>query len=413
MEQQVSLDHYLLRENPSIIAKLKEEILAGKKGLFLIGEIKNFGFLKNYFSNKIIKTITLEMQNKLQSFFPDYLFFLISEKYFAVIITDVVLDDVQEIVENIQQLAEISKITDHTIHVATSFGVTIFPDDSNNAEDIFAKAYLAVKNITIEDQRGYLFFYEFIEQQASFIKNMNIANKLKMALQENRIFLMFQPVVDSKTYQIIYHEALLRMENYEDEIYSIGDYIEVAEKFHFINSIDELILDLVVKELTEYREIKLSMNVSAYTIGSIAWMKKAKILLSDKQIGSRLIIEITETIAHKDFQKSIKFIENLQALNCKISLDDFGSGYTSFSQLKILPIDIVKIDGIFIKDIMTNHNNEFFVKSVVELNKALNRIVVAEFVESEEIAIKLKDLGIDELQGYFFGEPSIITYWRK
>ena len=242
---------------------------------------------------------------------------------------------------------------------------------------------------------------------------MNIANKLKMALQENRIFLMFQPVVDSKTYQILYHEALLRMENYEDEIYSIGDYIEVAEKFCFINTIDELILELVVKELKKYREIKLSMNVSAYTIGNIAWMKKAKTLLSDEQVGNRLIIEITETIAHKDFQKSIKFIEDLQALNCKISLDDFGSGYTSFSQLKILPIDLVKIDGIFIKDIITNHNNEFFVKSVVELNKALNRVVVAEFVESEEVAHKLRELGVDELQGYVFGKPSVTPYWRK
>ena len=100
-------------------------------------------------------------------------------------------------------------------------------------------------------------------------------------------------------------------------------------------------------------------------------------------------------------------------MNCKISLDDFGSGYTSFSQLKILPIDLVKIDGIFIKDIITNHNNEFFVKSVVELNKALNRVVVAEFVESEEVAHKLRELGVDELQGYVFGKPSVTPYWRK
>ncbi len=413
MEQQTFLDNYLLKENPGIIAKLKDEILANRTGLFLMGEIKNFSFLKNYFSNSIIKTITHEMQSKLVNLFPDYLYFSINEKYFAVVICNVKLNDSQEIVENIQQLAEISKITDNIIHVATSFGVAIFPNDSRDAEDIFTKAYLALKNIASENKNGYLFFHEFIEQQASFITNMNIANKLKMALQENRIFLMFQPVVDSKTYQILYHEALLRMENYEDEIYSIGDYIEVAEKFCFINTIDELILELVVKELKKYREIKLSMNVSAYTIGNIAWMKKAKTLLSDEQVGNRLIIEITETIAHKDFQKSIKFIEDLQALNCKISLDDFGSGYTSFSQLKILPIDLVKIDGIFIKDIITNHNNEFFVKSVVELNKALNRVVVAEFVESEEVAHKLRELGVDELQGYVFGKPSVTPYWRK
>jgi EAL domain-containing protein (putative c-di-GMP-specific phosphodiesterase class I) len=203
------------------------------------------------------------------------------------------------------------------------------------------------------------------------------------------------------------------MKNLAGEEFAIGAYIEAAEKFRFINTIDELVLEMVVQEFVEFSEIRLSINVSAYAVSNIAWMKKAKNLLQNKAIASRLIIEITETIAHKNLNKSIKFIENLQAMGCRISLDDFGTGYTSFSKLKILPIDMVKIDGLFIKDIITNYNNEFFVKSVVELNKALNRLVVAEFVETKEIAHKLEALGVDELQGYAFGMPRATPYWRE
>ena len=270
-----------------------------------------------------------------------------------------------------------------------------------------------MKNVNLEDDTCYLFFHDFVSQKDSFIKNMGKADTLKLALKEDRITLAFQPVVASKSGEIVYHECLLRMEGMEDEITSIGDYILAAEKFRLINAVDELVLELVVNELVNYSDIKLSVNVSAFGISKLAWMKKAKQLLTDREISNRLIIEITETIAQRDFQKSIRFVKELQELGCKVSLDDFGSGYTSFSQLKLLPVNMRKIDAIFTKDLMSNSDNEFFIKSVVELNKALKRLVVAEYVETEEIAQKLIDLGVDELQGYFFGKPTVSPIWRE
>lgn len=413
MENLQSSDHYLIQSNPVVLQNIKEEIESKKNGLFILGEIKNFSFFKGYFPNEVVKTITQEIKNKIQEIFPNYICFKINEKYFAIIISNIAPEDSQEIVENIQRLVEVTKFTEYTIHVSAGFGVAAFPQDDNDPEGIFTKAYLAAKNIAIEDECYYLFFDEFAQQRELFIKSMEMADKLRTALNEQRIFLSFQPVVNSKNHEVVYHEALLRMKDIEGAEFSIGAYIEAAEKFRFINTIDELVLDLVVKELTKYSDINLSVNISAFAISNIAWMKKAQDLLKDRSVASRLIIEITETVAHKDFKKSIKFIEVLQDMGCKIALDDFGCGYTSFSQLKILPIDLVKIDGIFIKDIITNYNNEFFVKSVVELNKAINRIVVAEFVETKEIAEKLESLGVDELQGYFFGKPTSIPYWRS
>ena len=403
-------NHYLLQNCPVLLEQLSKA-LAKSQGIFILGEIKNFGFFKGCFSESIVEKLSDNIRAKLQEEFPEYIFISVNEKYFAAIIPEIV-EDQEEIIENIQRTLESSRFTDKVISLVTIFGISIFPQDSNIAEEIFNNAYLAVKNISSEDDNYYLYFHKFVEQQALFIKYLNMADELKSALKDNRIFLAFQPVVSSFDYKISYYECLLRMAN-NDNLLSIGEYIIAAEKFRFINIIDELMLELVVKELSEYPEISLSVNVSALGINNIAWMKKAKSLLQDQQISKRLIIEITETVAQKDFQKSIKFIKELQDLGCVIALDDFGSGYTSFSQLKILPIDIVKIDAVFVKDILTNDHNEFFVKSVVDLNKALKRSVVAEFVQTKEAATKLANLGVDKLQGYFFGEPTSTPPWRK
>jgi hypothetical protein len=155
LKNQSPSNHYLMQANPEIAKRLREEITHKVNGLFILGEIKNFGFFKGCFPNEAVKILTQEIQHKLQEFFPDYRCFAVNEKYFAIIVND-----------------------------------------------------LAVKNIAVEDECCYLFFHDFAEQRALFLRNMEMADKLKSALNENRIFLSFQPIVDSKTHAIIYHEAL-------------------------------------------------------------------------------------------------------------------------------------------------------------------------------------------------------------
>jgi EAL domain-containing protein (putative c-di-GMP-specific phosphodiesterase class I) len=161
---------------------------------------------------------------------------------------------------------------------------------------------------------------------------------------------------------------------------------------------------MVHKELASDPNVSLGLNVSPQTVLSRKWLDHARILLKDPSITSRLIIEITETGMHKNLNKVIEFVDTVQSLGCQIAIDDFGAGYTSFTQLKLLNADIIKIDGVFIRDIVDNHDSRLFVKTLIDFAKAFCLQTVAEFVETGDIAKTLIDLGVDYLQGYYFGK---------
>ena len=126
---------------------------------------------------------------------------------------------------------------------------------------------------------------------------------------------------------------------------------------------------------------------------------------------ARLIFEITETAVHGDLKHSARFCAEVQALGCMVALDDFGSGYTSFRQLKTLSIDFVKIDGAFIRDLTDNADSRLFVKTMLDFIRGFGLKSVAEFVENGEIAKMLMELGVDYLQGYYFGKPENHRSW--
>jgi len=136
-------------------------------------------------------------------------------------------------------------------------------------------------------------------------------------------------------------------------------------------------------------------------------------LRNNPNIAKRLIVEITETAAQHDLRSTAYFVSALQAQGCRIALDDFGSGYTSFRQLKALDVDMVKIDGAFIKDITENPDNRFFVKTLLDFTQGFGLQSVAEYVEKGETAKTLMDMGIDFMQGYYFGKPENYRSWVK
>jgi EAL domain-containing protein (putative c-di-GMP-specific phosphodiesterase class I) len=145
------------------------------------------------------------------------------------------------------------------------------------------------------------------------------------------------------------------------------------------------------------------MNISNISIDNPIWLNKARNLLQDVDIASRLTIEITETGAQRDLTKLSSFVNFVQGLGSQIAIDDFGAGYTSFKQLQFLQADIIKIDGMFIRDIVTNYDNRFFVQMMLDCSKTFNMKTVAEFVENGEIAKVLMELDVDYMQGNYFG----------
>jgi EAL domain-containing protein (putative c-di-GMP-specific phosphodiesterase class I) len=233
------------------------------------------------------------------------------------------------------------------------------------------------------------------------------------AIHNNKLMLAFQPVIDAKTGKIESYEALLRILTEDGQIISAGPFIPSAEKLGFIKKIDIFVLKAVVRELGLDPTVKIAMNVSNMVVRDQEWYIQAKNLLKDSSIAQRLILEITETGVNYDLPSIAKFVEKMKSLGCEVAIDDFGAGYTSFKQLKLINIDVLKIDGAFIRDIIENPESKLFVNTLLDFAKAYNLKTVAEFVETGEIAKILMDLGVDYLQGFYFSQPLNYRPWIK
>ena len=235
--------------------------------------------------------------------------------------------------------------------------------------------------------------------------HMEVAKQIKSAMKADKFRLAYQPIIEAKSGNISHHEALLRIVGDDGKLRSAGSFIPIAEKTGLIDSIDVKVLEMVVDELRQNPERRLAFNISNLTIGNREWIKRFfEIITPD--IGKHMIIEITETSILRDLKETAYFIATLQDAGCMFALDDFGSGYTSFRQIRSLSFDYIKIDGSLVSDIAINPHNRLLVKSLLEYMKGLNIKTVAEFVENGEIAKILMEFGIDYMQGNYFGKAA-------
>ena len=158
----------------------------------------------------------------------------------------------------------------------------------------------------------------------------------------------------------------------------------------------------------------MAVNVSSLTVTDPAWLRTLVSLIKGRSdVAKRLTIEITETAALEDFDVTARFVSSVRDLGCKVALDDFGSGYTSFRHMKSLTVDVVKIDGAFVTDVATNRENQMFIRTLLGLAEGFGLQTVAECIETEEEATILTKEGANFLQGWYFGRPEVTPAWRK
>ncbi|AIL65849.1 Cyclic di-GMP phosphodiesterase YfgF [Rickettsiales bacterium Ac37b] len=289
------------------------------------------------------------------------------------------------------------------LHFTPNISGISIPHDASSAIEALNKAYTVLNtNNNFTYSKYYTSYKEFINNKEHFKRSLILTSCIKKALLEQKLRLAFQPIIESKTGNVTHYESLLRIINNEGRIVSAGPFIEQAEEMGFISFIDEAVLEMVVEELKTSPNIHLAFNLSALGIHNENWLKKTKKLLQDSSLANRVIVEITETAAQKDLSKTAYFIATLQEIGCQVALDDFGSGYTSFRQLKALSVDIIKIDGAFIRDILDHSDNLLLVKTLLNMIRGFGLKSVAEFVENGEIAKLLMDLNVDYMQGNYF-----------
>ena len=233
---------------------------------------------------------------------------------------------------------------------------------------------------------------------------------IRKALRDNDLFLMFQPVVQLNNGDISHYEVLVRMRGEDGQTITPDQFIPVAERMGLIHAIDlwvvENAIDFLAALPSYMSRISLAINLSgtAFQYTDLLQTIREKLELTWVDAG-RLTFEITETAAVDNFERTRDMINKIRDLGCKFALDDFGAGFCSFNYLKSFPVDFVKIDGQFIRNLDNNETDRILVKSMVEIAGKLGKKTIAEFVETPNIALRLKEIGVNLGQGYAFGRP--------
>lgn len=230
-----------------------------------------------------------------------------------------------------------------------------------------------------------------------------ISEQIVTALNDRRLEIILEPIVNFKTGEAFFYEALLRIRREDNTLLMPAHILPIAEKAGLMRLIDHRILELSLEFLIAHPNVHLSMNVSITSLFHPEWLQDVQSTLSLYPSAiPRLILELTETSIIHDIQLMHSILTALKALGLRLAIDDFGSGHTSFRNLRDLPFDFVKIDGTFIKNFSTSADDRFFVKTLLELAKNLDLITIAEWVEDEETAQILDSWGVPYLQGYFY-----------
>ena len=231
-----------------------------------------------------------------------------------------------------------------------------------------------------------------------------IADEIVAALNDRRILLAFQPIAPTNPGPPAFEEALLRLRMDDGVLLCPDALIPAAEKLGLIELIDNRVLELAVQCLAADPHRRLSMNISIGTLRSAGWFERLRDQLSAAPgAAERLILEIVETQVIEDAPEAARILARIKTLGVRIAMDDFGAGYTSFRNLRLLGVDMVKIDGAFVQNLASSIDDRFFVRTLAALARHLGVATVAEWVEDEETCRLLGDWGVDYLQGHYIG----------
>ncbi len=312
-------------------------------------------------------------------------------------------------------------VRDHSIETragkvsaTTSVGAVWLPLAAATSQEAMLRAEQALERARVNGRDGFAVYAESPQRDTARLRQMGIADEVTQALKENRIKLAYQPIIDAKTRVPAHYECLLRMLRPDGQEVSAGHFVPAAEQMGIVHLVDRFALETAVAQLARHDGLSLGVNVSGTAALDPVWLQSfVEHVRDNRDVADRLVVELTETASLHQFEDNARFVSQLRELGVKVAIDDFGAGYTSFRNLQMMHVDVVKIDGSYIKDLSSSPQNQVFVRTLTGLAKNLNMRVVAEWVSSDEDAALLESFGVDYFQGFYFGEPLLEPEWSK
>lgn len=291
---------------------------------------------------------------------------------------------------------------------SVSAGLLLFPEANCSAQDLLASADIAMYRAKEEGRGGWRLASHDDINRNEIKSRVSWKAKIEQAIKENRFVLYYQPIMRIADRSITHYECLLRMVGEDGGIINPAKFVEVAEQTGLINQIDQCVIELAFSKMAELLEqgcdIKLSINLSAEMLSNPeAFTIISRFLKQYRLDAKHFIFEVTETQAVTRLQAAHDLIMQIEGIGGSFALDDFGVGFSSMSYLKQLPVNYLKIDGSFVKNIINSRDDQLFVKAINSVGQGMGIKTIAEFVENQEILEVLADMGVDYAQGYGVG----------
>lgn len=299
------------------------------------------------------------------------------------------------------------------IDIGCSIGVTSISPGTASAAEVLSQADLACHLAKRGGRnRVHLYNTEDAESAAAMAIDMGWSRRIKEAIEKDRFVLACQPIVNTATREIESYEVLIRMLDEHDELIMPSGFLATADRFGLAAEIDKWVIRHAIEGLARQRvtapRLRYSINLSGRTLTTPGVCELIQDMLKDTGLNpSALTFEVTETVAIADMVAADLFLSRLRSMGCQTALDDFGSGMASFAYLRDLPVNSVKIDGRFVKNLATSPVDQAMVRAMNEIAHALGKQTIAEFVENEESFKLLATYGVDFAQGYHLGRPDV------
>lgn len=300
-------------------------------------------------------------------------------------------------------------INGHEFFVTFSIGITIFPDDGDTTSVLMRNADTAMFSVKKVTKDNYSFYSKEILE--ANLRKIDMINSLRKAVIQKEFVLLYQPIMHISSNRLIGVEALIRWHHPYKGIISPMEFIPLAEESGLIIEIDKWVLESAFKQKKEWKDkgfdkIRMNINISGTSLKREGLVEEIKILLNETGINPEdIMIEVTETALIENIETSLEILNRIKCMGIRIALDDFGTGYSSLTYLEKLPIDIVKLDRSFVKEVVNQNHVDIIVENIIRLTHDLLLEITAEGIENAEQLDYLNQKLCDYGQGYYFSKP--------
>ncbi len=335
---------------------------------------------------------------------------------FGVLLRDCSEREVALVAERLRAVVRSNTISTRagTVSATISAGAVCLPASASSSQEAMLRAEEALDHARAKGRDGFAIYTRSPQRETARLRLMSIADEVVAALKDNRLLFAYQPIISAKIRAPAHYECLLRMRQPDGAVVSASHFIPAAEQLGLVHLVDRQALEMTIHVLKAYPAVNLAVNVSGTTAADPSWLQSfVAHVRANQAVANRMIVELTETAALQDFEESARFISGLRELGCRVAIDDFGAGYTSFRNLQMLRVDMVKIDGSYIRGLSASPDNQIFVRTLVDLAENFQLETVAEWVGSDEDANLLEQFGVDYFQGFHIGEPQLEPEWLK